>query len=181
VLNALWEGRLAVDAGLGITPDRPWTHRYRVALFVKTGSPLPLRSAVLVTGPFGDLKAYTPRDFYVSWYQTGLLAEGRGLAPPLQPLPTAADRARICEETLAGLGRAIPAVRDLAAAAREVRVEGGWVFALGRGSLGDRASTLHRRDRLGIHRRGNYLSIDTGKYSTAPYLALRTADTILPR
>lgn len=181
VLNALWEGRPAIDAGLGIAPDRPWTHRYRVALFIRTRAPSPVRSAVLVTGPFGDIKAYTPQDFYVSWYQAGLLAEGHGLAPPPVPPLTAANRARICEQTLAGLGRAIPGVRDLAASAREIRVEGGWVFALGQGSLGDRASTLHRRDRLGIHRRGNYLSIDTGKYSTAPYLALRAANTILPR
>ena len=180
VLNALWEGRPAIDAGLGIAPDRPWTHRYRVALFIRTRAPSPVRSAVLVTGPFGDVKAYTPQDFYVSWYQAGLLAEGHGLAPPpVLPLP-AADRAGSASRPWpasagpyreSGIWRPPPA---------RFRVEGGWVFALGQGSLGDRSSTLHRRDRLGIHRRGNYLSIDTGKYSTGPYLALRAANTILP-
>ena len=181
VVNALWEGRLAVDAGFGMTARAPWTHRYRVALFVRTRSPVAIPSTVLVTGPFGDVKAYTPHDLYVSWYEPGLLAEGTGLEPPMVPALDEPARDRIRRETLAGLGRVIPRVRDLAAIADEIRVEGGWVFASGRGPLGDRASTLHRRDRLGIHRRGNYFSVDTGKYSTAPWLALQVAEAIVPR
>ncbi|MBP1633370.1 MAG: hypothetical protein H6Q11_1658, partial [Acidobacteria bacterium] len=69
---------------------------------------------------------------------------------------------------------------QLAAAAEQVRVNGGWVFALGRGPLDDRRSTVHRRDRFGIRRRGGYFSVDTGKYSTGPWLALRVANAILP-
>ena len=29
VVNALWDGRLAVDATLGIRPKRPWLYRFR--------------------------------------------------------------------------------------------------------------------------------------------------------
>ncbi len=35
VVNALWEGRPAVDATLGITPPAPWTHRLRAAIYAK--------------------------------------------------------------------------------------------------------------------------------------------------
>jgi hypothetical protein len=59
-----------------------------------------------------------------------------------------------------------------------VALEGGWVFAAGRGALSDPASTLHRRKDFGVFRRGNYISVDTGKYSTAPWLAQRLADHI---
>jgi len=41
----------------------------------------------------------------------------------------------------------------------------------GTGALDDRRSGLHRRDRYGVQRRGTYHSVDTGKYSTAPWLA----------
>ncbi len=44
---------------------------------------------------------------------------------------------------------------------------------------GPEASTLHRRDRIGIVRHGNYVSVDTGKYSVAPWLARTIADGLL--
>jgi hypothetical protein len=37
---------------------------------------------------------------------------------------------------------------------------------------------LHKRHRIGIHRRGAYVSVDTGKYSIAPWLARQLADEI---
>jgi hypothetical protein len=67
---------------------------------------------------------------------------------------------------------------DRLEAAAEVRVEGGFVFAKGQGALSDPRSTLHRRDRFGVRRRGSYLSVDTGKYSTAPLLARSLAAEI---
>jgi hypothetical protein len=57
-----------------------------------------------------------------------------------------------------------------------VQVEGGWVFAAGGGNLSDPDSALHRRADFGITRRGGYVSLDTGKYSTAPWLARHIAD-----
>jgi hypothetical protein len=72
----------------------------------------------------------------------------------------------------------IPAAETVMAAAVETRLEGGWVFAHGKGSLADPAATLHRRDRFGIRRSGTYFSIDTGKYSTAPWLAREVAALI---
>jgi hypothetical protein len=52
------------------------------------------------------------------------------------------------------------------------------VFARGTGSLDDPATSLHRRDRLGIRRDGKYITVDTGKYSTAPWLAARLAEEV---
>ena len=63
-------------------------------------------------------------------------------------------------------------------AASEVRVEGGWVYSQGRGSLGDPAAGVHRRARHGISNRGSYFSVDTGKYSVAPSRAEELAPLV---
>jgi hypothetical protein len=52
------------------------------------------------------------------------------------------------------------------------------VYAVGEGSLADRASTLHQRDRFGVVRDGGYISVDTAKYSLAPWIAARVAESI---
>ena len=64
-------------------------------------------------------------------------------------------------------------------AAMRAEVAGGWVFAAGSGSLADPHATLRQRDKFGVRRRGTYYSVDTGKYSTAPWLAKRIAGEIL--
>ncbi len=98
------------------------------------------------------------------------MAEGSDVAPP--PLPTLEcdDRQRIVADVVHRLGQVVHSVNDLAGI-QDTRLEGGWVYAAGRGSLADPRSTLHRRDRVGVTRAGSYISIDTGKYSIAPWLA----------
>ena len=80
---------------------------------------------------------------------------------------------------LTHLGAVFPSVAALRPRSSRSRVEGGWVYAAGRGALDDRQSTLHRRDRAGVFRDGRYLSIDTGKYSMAPWIADRLAAELL--
>ncbi len=171
VVNALWQGRPIVDASLGPLPETTWSHRYRLALFVRTLRPLAMPSAVIAVGPFGDTKNYDGRDFYLSWYPAGLRAEGNQVAPPAVRLPDDAERKRIAASTFAELGRLLPSVRSIADNIDELRVEGGWVFAIGAGSLADPDATLHQRYRVGIDHKGSYISVDTGKYSIAPRLA----------
>ena len=178
VLNALWEGRLAVDSVAGLTPDYAWTHRYRLCVFARTPRPVDVRSAIAAVGPFGDVKNFDGRDFYLSWYPVGLVAQGADVVPPRPLALTPAEEARFVGEVRAGLESVMPGVGRVLDEAEEVLVRGGYVFARGTGSIGDRGSDLHRRDRYGVVRRGTYLSIDTGKYSTAPWLADRLAREI---
>lgn len=179
VVNALWEGRLAIDATLGLPPPSTWSHRYRVAVFLRTTEPVTLPNVVVVTGPFGDVKNYNGRDFYLSWYDTGLLISGTDVAPPaLTPL-TDERRAALADEVVARLGAVLPGVAQLPPITASRQLAGGWVFAAGYGQLDDPASTLHQRDRIGMVRHGNYVSVDTGKYSVAPWLARTIADGLL--
>ena len=103
---------------------------------------------------------------------------GTDLDPPPVPLPDATERDEIIGEVFARLGQVIPSVGEIFENAEEVRLEGGWVYAVGSGDLGDAEATLHRRDRIGIKQTGSYFSVDTGKYSIAPWLARRVADSI---
>lgn len=180
VINALWEGRLAVDATVPLAPPPRWSHRFRQSLFVRTRAPTDMPSAVLATGPFGDVKNYNGRDLYLSWYPAGLVVDSHAMVPPAAPAPDAAQRDHIARETLTRLGALLPAVAALQDNIEQLDVGGGWVYAAGQGALSDPGATIHRRHNLGVTRHGNYLSVDTGKYSTAPWLARQIADWLVP-
>jgi glycine/D-amino acid oxidase-like deaminating enzyme len=181
VVNALWEGRLAVDASVGLPPPPVWSHRFRLSAFLHTSRPVPVPSTVVATGPFGDIKNYDCRNFYASWYPSGLVVEGTDLAPPTVPPMTGEARRALLRSILTNLERIVPSVTQLSECADEARVEGGWVYAAGCGSLSNPASTLHRRDRIGITQAGSYISVDTGKYSIAPWLAREVVRRITQR
>jgi hypothetical protein len=178
VVNALWEGRLAVDSSVGLRPEHPWSNRYRLSLFIETSRPVPFPSVIVATGPFGDVKSYDGRNFYVSWYPAGLVAENHDLAPEAPSGLDTDRRTRLIAAVRTGITGILPAADEIFAAAMRVSVEGGWVFAHGQGTLDDPAASLHRRDRFGVRRLGSYISVDTGKYSTAPWSARRLAAEI---
>ncbi len=175
VVNALWEGRPAVDATLGITPPAPWSHRFRAAIYGQAGASA-VRNATVCTGPFGDVKQYADGRMYLSWYDAGLLAEGNELAPPCSEGGSSAGALDgVANRTLTALAKFFPEVVRLRGSAESMEVHAGWVYAIGQGSLADRTSALHRRDRFVLTADRGYISIDTGKYSMAPWLAERVA------
>jgi len=178
VVNALWEGRLAVDATIGVMPTAPWSHRFRAGVFGHAPNS-PLRSALLCIGPFGDVKRYADGRVYLSWYPTGLLAVGHEIEPPraLAEL-TPERRAVVAAGTIQGLSHYFPDVAALEESANGLVVRGGWVYAIGQGSLADPSSTLHQRDKFSMTVDGGYISVDTAKYSLAPWLATHVAEMI---
>jgi glycine/D-amino acid oxidase-like deaminating enzyme len=175
VVNALWNGRLPIDVTAGLTPEPPWTHRYRQCVFVRTRSACDLPSALVAVGPFGDVKNYNGRDFYVSWYPVGLVGQGSELELAAPALPTGAEAEAFIARVRAALEPLMPGLGRMFDDAESAVVHGGFVFARGSGSLDDPRSGLHRRDRYGVQRHGSYYSVDTGKYSTAPWLARELA------
>ncbi|KRE25967.1 FAD-binding oxidoreductase [Agromyces sp. Soil535] len=171
VVNALWNGRLPIDVSAGLTPEPPWTHRYRLCVFARTRTSCDLPSAIVTVGPFGDVKNYNGRDFYLSWYPVGLAAEGAELELEAPARPEGPEADAFVDRVRVALEHVMPGVGRVFDDAEALTVHGGFVFARGTGALDDRRSGLHRRDRYGVQRRGTYYSVDTGKYSTAPWLA----------
>ena len=178
VVNALWNGRLPIDVTAGLTPEPPWTHRYRQCVFVRTRTTCDVPSALVAVGPYGDVKNYNGRDFYVSWYPVGLVAQSAELELAAPSLPTGADAEAFIGHVRAALEPLMPGIGPLFDDAESAVVHGGFVFARGTGALDDPRSGLHRRDRYGVQRLGSYFSVDTGKYSTAPWLARELATEI---
>jgi glycine/D-amino acid oxidase-like deaminating enzyme len=178
VVNCLWEGRLAVDRTAGLEPVPGWSHRYRLCLFGRTRQPVDVPCAVVALGPFGDIKNYDGRNFYLSWYPSGLLAESGELSIGTPSTLDAEARLRFIADVRARLVELVPSVSSLFDDAEKLEVRGGFVFAQGRGSLSDPNATIHRRDQFGVNRLGSYISVDTGKYSTAPWLAERLVTQI---
>lgn len=178
VVNALWEGRPAVDLRSTGHRDPVCHHRFRLSAFV-TNHHATHPSAVVCAGPFGDIKAYGGGRFYVSWYPAGLLAQGEGTDPPAAAMPSPDHEKTLLQDIAHGLGAVLPGVAEVFRDAADCRLGGGWVYAQGRGSLDDPASSLHKRNLLGVRRYGRYFSVDTGKFSTAPLMAKSLAEALI--
>lgn len=179
VINALWEGRMIIDQTAGMKMPAKWTNRYRLSLFLRTTKSFDLPSACINTGPFGNIMNYNDRDFYLSWYPSGLILESSAIEPPSVQSPDEAEKQKITDTMIAELGKFFPKIRSIQDCIELADLRGGWVFAQGNGELSDPKSGLHRRSDFGIMRKGTYLSVDTGKYSTAPWLARQIADMVL--
>lgn len=178
VINALWEGRLEIDVTAGLAPPPVWSHRYRESLFLRTTEPVDTPCAVIATGPFGDVKNYNGRDFYLSWYPDGLRSDTSAVAPPSPENFESPRPANLPAAVFDRLQQHLPWIGEIRRRVERLHVGGGWVFAAGRGALSQPGSSLHRRSDYGVLRHGRYLSIDTGKYSTAPWLAREVADSL---
>ena len=181
VVNALWEGRLAVDASAGIPPPRPWLHRVKHYLLVKSDVCVP--STTIVLGPFGDIVDYGDGSCYLSWYPSGLQGTSSDLALPERlRRPPEGSVAKIRSGIRAGLASVVPRVleipeEDLDAA----QLLGGAIFAWGASDIDDHSSGLHNRFEIGVASYGRYHTIDTGKLTMAPLFAREVGERIVPR
>jgi hypothetical protein len=174
VVNALWEGRTAVDEATGYGSGERLSYRYRASIFMKVAHS-GLSNVVITTGPFGDTKNYEDGSVYLSWYPAGLLLDRCQAHSPTTPVIDGINDVDIRTRTIDALSGFFPAVSNLPVAASEIAVRGGWVVAHGGGLLSDPSSRLHRRDEFGASRYGSYYSVDVGKYSVAPWLASQLA------
>ncbi|MGI1662726.1 FAD-dependent oxidoreductase [Palleronia sp. KMU-117] len=178
VVNTAWNGLLEIDKTAGLPLNFEWSHRYRISLFATTKRNVPVGSMFVAVGPFGIFKNHNDRIFYMSWYQTGLRTYTEGLSA-IRPAPmTKTEAVEFIDRTRGALERLMPPVAEVFANVETLRLEGGFVLAQGTGRLDDPAASLHKRDKFGVRRRGNFLSVDTGKFATAPWVARRVADMV---
>jgi len=183
VLNALWDDRLRIDAGVGIEPPRPWLMRYKASITIEDaigpdigGIP----SATFITGAYGDIVNRGGGRFYLSWYPACKLAETTDAdARGLYDIARAVDAGETAARSLAALAAFAPGVASLEPMKGRMRIGGGVIFAWGRTDIDDPASGLHRRYAIGPERRGRWVTLDTGKYCTAPVFGTETADMLL--
>lgn len=180
VINGSWESRLAIDRTMGL-PDPP-DHLLRLKYRVLVALPEALRGApsqTLVLGRFGDIVIHPEGQASLSWYPEGLRgwsAAARapsGWEGPCLGRPDPEEASAIAGATLRELDPFLPGLAD----AQVLQVDAGVIVARGSSDVDDPGSGLHSRSAIGLLHQGadGYLSVDQGKWTTAPLLARRVA------
>jgi glycine/D-amino acid oxidase-like deaminating enzyme len=204
VANCLWDDKLRVDRTAGIVDDGPWLLRYKATIAIETASPAPesIPSATGILGPYGDVVNQDNESYYVSWYPRCRIAEtadgdGRGLhdlvhtgmasrvlrrilpeRPSVRRFVSSHAHRRFVRENLVDMAAFVPSIAHLLDNAKTWTVGGGVIVARGATDIDDPKSLLHRRSAVGPAAYGSYITVDTGKYCTAPMFALDAADMV---
>jgi glycine/D-amino acid oxidase-like deaminating enzyme len=181
VVNALLDGRLALNEVLGFRANRPCLHRLKYG--VSFGLPSNVRpppSATFVLGPFGEVVTYGDGLIYLTWYPACLQAISSAVTPPdWETYPPEPLRSRIIADTFRALSEIVTSLRTLdAECLPDVSVKGGAIVAWGKTDIYDPASELHRRFEIGLTSEGRFHSVDPGKLTMAPYFAEICAERI---
>jgi len=180
VVNALWAGRLALDATLSVVPRRSWLMRNKVGILIRHDRPDSfIPSLTVVLGSYGDVVNYQNGSYYLSWYPVCMVGKSSGarIAPWDEGMDEAL-RKTIIEKTVTALSGMCPALRSLVAGDHTIRIKGGTIFAWGAQDIDHVESELHTRYDIGIQSYGRYHSVNTGKYTMAPLYAVELANRI---
>jgi glycine/D-amino acid oxidase-like deaminating enzyme len=183
VVNALWDGRLALDETLGFRAGRPWLHRLKYGVsFRLPADTRPPPSATFVLGPFGEVVTYGDGIIYLTWYPECVQAISTDVTPPdWATYPPDPLRSRILTGTFRALSGIVTSLRNLnAESLPESGVKGGAITAWGKTDIYDPASELHRRYEIGVASAGRFHSVDPGKLTMIPYFAEVCAERISP-
>lgn len=182
VVNALWSGRLEMDEQMGLLPARPWVYRLKHRVVGRLPAALhDLQSMTIVLGKFGDVVTYPGTDgLYLSWYPTCMTGWSQAVIPPGEwqraaagTLPSEEQR-EIIQSTLNAFDEIIPGL----GAMKHPHADGGVIFSWGSSDIDDLDSTLHQRSQIGVHAEDGYYSINTGKFTSAPYFAKEWGDML---
>jgi glycine/D-amino acid oxidase-like deaminating enzyme len=174
LVNCLWENRLALDATLGIAPRRPWVHRLKYRVLATLPPALArLPSLTFVLGAYGDIVTYADGSSYLSYYPEAMRGWCSDLSPPTEwqepcrgNVPASTTR-ELTQRLLTALQQAVPGIASSAV----THVDAGVIFAWGTTDIDDKDSELHTRHDTGVNEHDGYFSIDTGKFTCAPFYA----------
>jgi len=181
VVNASWDGRLAIDHSLGIRPSQKWIFRHKFGNRVTAAlQPTDLPSVTMVLGPFGDIVNFISGGYYLSWYPFGMVDTTSELQPP--PSWSELDEATrldVFARSLEKWTTLCPKLRAIKFHRDQVDPSSGVIFAWGDTDIDDPQSKLHMRDEIGIQSTEGYHSVNSGKYTMVPYFALGAAQRVL--
>lgn len=181
VVNSSWSDLLRIDNNVGIALPADWSYRYKLGNRVlKPISPGEVKSVTVVLGAFGDLVNYGhDGGLFLSWYPSGrLLMTDEIDLPDWNGGEFRAQREASFELSKASWESMSVRLRALHIDSSQVDTRGGMILATGRLDVDDPESPLHSRIQVGLHQRGSYISMNTGKYTLAPLMAMRAADAV---
>jgi hypothetical protein len=201
VANCLWDGKVWLDRAAGLVEEDPWLLRYKATITAAGASrPQDALSATGILGPYGDLVSWSDGSCYISWYPLCKLAQTTDMDPnklyalvqlqadsrdlqTILPGLTASGGSSLSDEAfvrmnISAMAAFVPSMARLVDHAAAFRIGGGVILARGATGIEDPESRLHQRIAIGPVAHGSYVSINTGKYCTAPLFSLAAADMI---
>jgi glycine/D-amino acid oxidase-like deaminating enzyme len=183
VVNCLWTDRLRIDQQMGISSQRAWVYRlkYRVLVDLPDHMVERVPSLTIVLGKYGDVVTYPgARSAYLSWYPSCL--QGWACTRDIPPAWRGPIDGRVEPETATRVSRgtlqAFDALLPGLGRATVTDVRAGVIGSWGRTDIDDPRSELHERRDIGVLADGRYFSIDTGKFTCAPFFAARLLDAL---
>lgn len=180
VINSTWNGLLEIDRTMGIDPLYSWSHRYKFGnkiLIPFSGNQFP--SCTMVQGPFGDAVNFKDKGMFFSWYPIGRTGWSEEHRPPeWDKLYSEEERYDVFSRSFEELRKRIPALSNVHFENKDTSAAGGVIFALGNTDVDNYESKLHTRSEVGLRSFDNYHSVNTGKYTLIPYLAVKVADRL---
>lgn len=183
VINCLWEDRVRIDKTIGIEPSRPWLVRYKAAI---SGFSAKLQkkpenhpSLTLITGAYGDFVNHGNGHFYLSWYPKCKLGESQELVfPDIEKAVSTVNKKQLVKESFSAMAKYLPKLNSIQSSAENINVGGGYIFAWGSSDITDPTSGLHQRHLIGIEENDRWVSVNTGKYCTAPIFGVQASEKI---
>jgi hypothetical protein len=174
VINCLWENRLYFDRQLGLEAERKWVYRLKHRILgIASPTVKAMDSFTCVLGAFGDLVNYDNQLSYLSWYPECMTGWSSDITTPETWEDACNDKLdwnaqkEWVAKAIVGLSNIVPGLAEF-----DVKqLDGGIIFSWGKTDIDDVNSELHNRFDIGIHSSDGYYSIDTGKFTSAPYFA----------
>ena len=173
VVNCLWNNRIKLDKTIGIETVGDPLYRFKVGLFGKIDNPLP--NCTIISGAFGNVSPRMDGDYaYISWHvdsMRGMTTDGTTpdeweeyfTKDPEQEL-----QSEWVKRAIANMAEFVPQAIEL----KPTKLLPGIICSTGKTDIHDKQSRVHMRaEQMGIYQMGNYFSINTGKFSSAPLLA----------
>lgn len=181
VVNATWSDLLRLDSQVGIHPPKDWSYRYKLGNRIHV--PLEsqdISSVTVVLGAFGDIVNFGQRGgAFVSWYPSGRLMMTSAIdLPDWNGEGFQGVREEAFRNSLAIWENLSRKMKDLQLSRRSADSRGGMILATGRIDVDDPSSPLHSRVQVGVQTMDTYVSVNTGKFTLAPLMAIRASDKV---
>jgi hypothetical protein len=176
VINAAWEGKRNIDRDMALITEDIWSLRVKMGLIYQTEGRPNWYSFTMVLGSFGDAVVFPgSQEVYCSWYPECLLMQTDDDKLPdewQQTLKNQIDSGQL-KETIRRSTSAIQAILPTLQISELKKVNVGAILARGWRSIKDPASEFHMRNDEPVVAHDGYFSINTGKFTSAPYNSLR--------
>ena len=181
VVNATWANRLAIDSEFGLEVKRGWVHRLKYRIITQ----LPrcffnAPSATVVVGRYGDVVIRPDLTAYLSWYPAAMRGWSHDLSPPdtwerdcrEQAEPELARN--LAKQVIDSIDAWYPGIKN----SQQLTVDAGVILAHGLTDVDSPTSGLHCRTDIGTVSIDGYHSVNPGKLTTAPLMAISAVQRI---